>query len=105
MEILNKSNYESVITANSDKIIAVDFYADWCGPCKVLGPTLESMVSENTDVLFVKVNIDNSPELAKEHNIRSVPTVLLFKGDSVVGSILGNQPKQAIQNKINVLKS
>jgi thioredoxin 1 len=79
----------------------VDFYADWCGPCKILSPILEDLVPDNENVRFVKVNIENSPDLANKFGIRSVPTLLFIKDGKVVDKLLGAYPKPTIQGKID----
>jgi thioredoxin 1 len=85
----------------SDKLVVVDFYADWCGPCKILSPILEDLVPDNENVRFVKVNIENSPDLANKFGIRSVPTLLFIKDGKVVDKLLGAYPKPTIQGKID----
>ena len=76
----------------------VDFWAEWCGPCRTLGPIVETVASQNEDTLQVfKVNVDEHPELAQRYEIRGIPTLLLFQGGDLVDRIVGVQPAAAIQ--------
>ena len=79
----------------------VDFYADWCGPCKMLGPVLEELSEENTDVKFIKVNVDDENELAHKYGIMSIPAVFFFKDGEVVSSSVGFRGKEDMQQFIN----
>ena len=100
MEIIhaNKDNFNSVI--NND-VVLVDFFANWCGPCKMLGPVLEEMANERSSVKIVKVDIDESMELARQYGIMSVPTLLLFKDGNLVAQTTGFMSKNDLENWIN----
>lgn len=94
MEIINNDVFEETI---KEGVTLVDFFATWCGPCKMLGPVLEELSTEMTDVKFVKVDVDENPELAEKFGIMSIPSVFLFKNGEVAGSFLGLQSKENVK--------
>jgi thioredoxin 1 len=81
----------------SDKPVLVDFWAEWCGPCKMVAPVLEEIAGENADKLnVVKLNIDENPGAARDYSIMSIPTMAVFQGGKIVKQIVGAKPKAAI---------
>ena len=88
---LNKDNFKEVV--NSEKKVLVDFYADWCGPCRMLSPIVDEIADEREDVVVAKVNVDDEPELSQEFGVISIPTLLVFKGGNVVNRSSGARPK------------
>jgi thioredoxin 1 len=87
--IINKSNFEDEVI-NSELPVLVDFFATWCGPCKMLAPTIEEVEAESADtVKFCKIDIDEDAELAMKYGIMSVPTLMLFKGGEPVKKSIG----------------
>ncbi len=94
MEIINSDVFEKTI---KEGVTLVDFFATWCGPCKMLGPILEELSTEMTDVKFVKVDVDDNPELAEKFGIMSIPSVFLFKNGEVAGSFLGLRSKENVK--------
>ncbi len=94
--IVNKHNYENEVI-KSDKTVIVDFYADWCGPCKMIAPILEEIASENADtVKLCKVNVDNDGELAMGFGIASIPTIFIYKNGEITNKIVGYRTKEEI---------
>ena len=84
-----------------NKLTLVDFWATWCGPCRMLSPIVEELASETPDVVFAKVDVDQNPELAMGLGINSVPTLLLFKDGQLVDRSIGVRPKQDIKRMID----
>lgn len=89
---------KEVIT--STRPVIVDFYADWCGPCRMLAPTIEELDQSRKDILVVKVNVDEAQELAMQYKVMSIPTVLVFKDGKVQKQFVGVQSKTAFEDAI-----
>ena len=96
------AEYDALLKDN--KSVFVDFYADWCGPCKMVGPIVEELAGENADVSFAKVNVDDLPEIAERYGIASIPTLLAFKEGELAGQVVGFQPKPALQAVVDKTK-
>ena len=94
----NESNFNEM---TGKGLVLVDFFATWCGPCKMLGPVLEDIASDRDSIDIVKVDIDESMNLARQYGIMSVPTLVLFKDGQVVAQTSGFQPKESIQQFID----
>ena len=92
--IKNTAEYDE--TLKNNKSVFVDFYADWCGPCKMLGPVVEQLAGENSDVTFIKVNVDDNPEVAERYGIMSIPTLISFKDGVQAAATVGFQPKEEL---------
>lgn len=100
MNIINGTNYEEII--NSDKPVFVDYYADWCGPCKMMGPIVEELAEEfEGKVVFGKCNIDDNMGIAQQNRIMSIPTFIIYKGGKAVDAIIGGCAKSELVAKIN----
>ena len=84
-----------------DKPAVIDFYATWCGPCKMVGPVLEELDAENDQLTVVKVNVDNELDLASKYGVQSIPNMIFFKEGKAVTQIIGFANKDAILDKIN----
>ena len=98
--VLTSDNFETEVIA-SDIPVLVDFWAPWCGPCKMLGPVISELAEEYEGKVKVgKVNVDEEDELAAQYGIQSIPTVLLFKGGEVVEQSLGFKPKAFFEDLI-----
>ncbi len=93
--VLTTENYEEEIL-KSQKTALVDFYADWCGPCQIMSPTIDEIAEENSDIKVGKVNVDNSPEIAEKYGIMSIPTLLVIKGGEVSKTFVGVTAKGEI---------
>ena len=93
---LNTANFDSTL-AEHDKPVVVDFYADWCGPCKALAPMLEEFAAEQNEVAVAKVDIEKSPELAAKFGVRSIPTLVLMKNGSEANRLVGGPPKSMLR--------
>lgn len=96
MEVLaiTKENFETVLSG--DKTILIDFYADWCGPCKMVAPIIHEIAEEREDIVVGKINVDDQIELARAFNVTSIPMLAVIKDGKVVRSEVGARPKAAI---------
>ena len=94
-DIYTKENFNEEVLG-SDVPVLVDFWASWCGPCKMLGPVIEEISEEADGFKVGKINVDEQPELARKYNIMSIPTVVVFKNGEAVKSASGVRPKQDI---------
>jgi thioredoxin 1 len=80
----------------SDKPVIVDFWAEWCGPCKMVAPILEEIAAENDGVVIAKLNVDENPQTAASYGITSIPTMNVYQGGQIVKTIIGAKPKAAL---------
>jgi len=102
---LNAQNFAD--TVKNNEVVVVDFWAPWCGPCRMIAPIIEELSEEYKDkgVVVGKVNTDEAPEIAGQFGIRSIPTVIFFKNGEAVDAMIGAAPKQMYVEKIEALLS
>ncbi|GAA0865487.1 thioredoxin [Paraclostridium tenue] len=98
-KIVNTGSFRGAVEENKG-VVVVDFFATWCGPCKMLAPVFESVSEELNDAKFVKVDIDESLELAQKYGISTVPTMMIFKDGKVVDTLVGFMPKDSLKAKV-----
>lgn len=107
MEItLTNDNFKKEV-AESKEVVLVDFWAPWCGPCRMLGPVIEELAEEwsGKGVRVGKVNVDENSSLAQQYNVMSIPTLIFFKNGKAVNQMVGAQPKEKIEQELKKLLS
>lgn len=96
---LNDSNFDQVV--KSDKPVLVDFWAEWCGPCKMIGPLVEELAGEyEGKAVIAKLNVDENPDVTARYGIRNIPTLLVFKNGQIVDKQVGAVPKSVLAQKL-----
>ena len=99
-EIIMQDVFDAKVL-QADGPVLVDFYADWCGPCKMMAPVLDELSGEKADKLTIyKINVDHNPEVASRYRVMSIPTMILFKGGEAVATVMGAMPKAELWGKI-----
>ncbi len=96
---LNEENFEEEVL-KADKKVIVDFYATWCGPCKMQGPIVESIAEENSNVKVCKLDVDNAPSIAEKYDIMSIPTLIIFENGNVINKKVGLTDKEELSKMI-----
>ena len=96
---VSKANFEEIKA--SESTVLLDFYADWCGPCRMVGPIVEEIANERSDIIVAKINVDEEPELALKFGVVSIPTLVVMKNGNVLEQSAGARPKAAILSMID----
>ena len=96
---INQQNFNHIIT-NTPGPILVDFWADWCAPCRMLSPIIEQLAEEHPEITVLKVNVDENPQLTRQFHIMGIPALLVFKNGQLVGNSVGFQSKDALEELV-----
>lgn len=99
VEELTGENFEAKVLKNK-KLVLVDFFAEWCAPCRMMAPVVEALSKEMKNVEFFKVNVDSQSGLAQQFNVMSIPTLILFKNGKIAATTTGARPKEALKKWI-----
>ncbi|MDD6708565.1 MAG: thioredoxin [Ruminococcus sp.] len=105
MSIINltKDSYHKEVM-ETEKVVVIDFWATWCGPCKMMAPVVEEVAKDYPDVKVCKVNVDEEPELSNAFKIVSIPTIVVIKNGEIIDSVVGYRPKEDIEKIIKLVK-
>lgn len=105
MSIINltKDSYHNEVM-ETEKVVVIDFWATWCGPCRMMAPVVEEVAKDYPDVKVCKVNVDEEPELSNAFKIVSIPTIVVIKNGEIIDSVVGYRPKEDIEKIIKLVK-
>jgi thioredoxin 1 len=99
VDAVSQDNFEAEVVKAPGKVL-VDFWAEWCGPCRMIGPVLEEMSGDYADVKFVKLNVDEAPAVAQQFSVMNIPTILAFEGGELKQRIVGAMPKAKLVEEL-----
>ncbi len=100
IEHLTENTFDELV-GSSDKAVIVDFWAEWCGPCKMIAPILAEIADEHDNIVVAKVDVDSNPALAQRYQVMSIPTMLVFKDGEVARRLVGAKPKGALVKELD----
>lgn len=100
MDAVSQDDFEATVLKASGKVL-VDFWAEWCGPCRTIGPVLEQMADDYPAVTFVKLNVDEAPAVAQQFSVMNIPTILAFEGGELKQRIVGAMPKAKLAEELD----
>ncbi|PJA47305.1 thioredoxin [Candidatus Uhrbacteria bacterium CG_4_9_14_3_um_filter_36_7] len=98
--VLSTENFDTIISNPDIPVTLVDFWAPWCGPCKMMGPIVESLAEKMTDVQVGTLNVDEYSEIAQKYNILSIPTFMIFKNGNIIDQFSGTMPVDVLENRV-----
>jgi thioredoxin 1 len=104
VDAVSQDNFEAEVTKATGKVL-VDFWAEWCGPCRMIGPVLEEMAADYPGVRFLKLNVDDAPQVAQEFNVMNIPTILAFNDGELKQRIVGAMPKAKLVEELDAFLS
>ena len=99
MDAVSQDDFEAEVIKAPGKVL-VDFWAEWCGPCRMIGPVLDEMSGDHQDVTFLKLNVDEAPAVAQQFNVMNIPTILAFEGGELKQRVVGAMPKAKLAEEL-----